>query len=99
MSEMVKVGKWNVKKTTLEEYIKLQKIAQDYWCGRKTTPSGTSAEGINEGNKYISKAYDLRRETSDLLGIKADYFNNESDYEKFKLAFSIKIELMEKGKE
>jgi len=99
MPRMVKVGKWNVKKSTLEEYIKLHKLAQDYWYGRKTTPSGTIAERINEGSKYISKAGDLRRETSNMLGIKPDYFNNESDYEKFKLAFSIKTELMENGRE
>ena len=99
MEKTIKIGNWNVQKSMIKEYMEYNTIASEYWCGRKQAPSGTVIERIYEGNKFCGKACALRREIAKQLGITFDCLNSESEYNKFILAFEIKVELIEKGKE
>ena len=99
MGKTIKIGNWNVEKTMIKEYMEYNRIAGEYWWGRKETPSGTAIERIHEGNKFCGKASGLRREIAKQLGITFDCLNSESEYSKFVLAFEIKVELIETGKE
>ena len=97
MSEKVKVGDWMVEKSVFVEYLGYDKDAMDYLWNNKKTPSGTTAEAFDEASKCNAKANKLIRETAKLLGLEQT-FKTDSVYQKFKLAFEIQAELIQKGK-
>ena len=94
--EMIKVGKWEIPKSKIDEYNIYYNGINDCHYGAKSKLYATFAERSHESGIYVSKAYDLFKNLCNEFGIEFS-FRKESEYDKFKLAFDIKAELVRKN--